>query len=168
MFHDESLSVMLRTAGARFFRWFVGPPAPVFRRPLLLRPGSMPPMSAVPVKQVHQKAREQQNKGQVLKDMRPVLGEEKKCGDEDESPEYPTAKPAVRSALVVGVIVRHIRFSLKFSGAKSDYRPRDSERPRHRESDERNERNVCHVRAGVSGHHDRGPDDGRGDDQGER
>jgi len=43
-------------------------------------------MSAVP-EQVHQGAREQQNEGQILKHMRPMLGNEKKCGDEDESPE---------------------------------------------------------------------------------
>jgi hypothetical protein len=107
MFHVENLSVMVRAAGVRFFRRFFGAPALVVRRLLFLRPGSMTamaPMSAVPVKQVHQETREQQKEGQVLKDMRPVLGEEKKRGDEDESPEYPAARPAARSALFVGVI----------------------------------------------------------------
>jgi len=103
MFHVENLSVMVRAAaGVRFFCGF-GAPALVVRRLLLLRPGSVTAMAPMP-EHVHQEAPEKQKEGQVLKDMRLVLGDEKKCGDEDESPEYPAQTPVARSVRSVGVI----------------------------------------------------------------
>jgi len=48
---------------------------------------AMPPMSAMTVKQMHQRTGEDQQIGQRAEDMRPMLGEQEKAADRQEAKE---------------------------------------------------------------------------------
>ena len=48
-------------------------------------------MACVPVEEVHERARRQQQERQVLEHVRPVLGDQKKARDQQEAPEHVAA-----------------------------------------------------------------------------